>query len=93
MTDETVLTEQQSDPNADQLVSPQHSRFLFVDIAAARAKQLRRGALPRIARGPDGEPKPDSPRKPERMAMEEVRQGLITYELPELKHPTGGNPS
>ena len=29
-------------------VAPPQSRFLFVDVAAQRAKQLRRGALPRL---------------------------------------------
>jgi DNA-directed RNA polymerase omega subunit len=52
------------------------SRFLFVDVAAQRAKQLRRGALPRIQRPPT------APHKLERIAMEEVRVGLIEYTLP-----------
>lgn len=52
------------------------SRFLFVDVAAQRAKQLRRGALPRIERPPSG------PHKLERVAMEEVRVGAIQYTLP-----------
>ena len=52
------------------------SRFLFVDVAAQRAKQLRRGALPRIERPPSG------PHKLERVAMEEVKEGLIHYTLP-----------
>lgn len=52
------------------------SRFLFVDVAAQRAKQLRRGALPRIERLPAG------PHKLERVAMEEVRQRVIGYTLP-----------
>ena len=52
------------------------SRFLFVDVAAQRAKQLRRGALPRIERPPSG------PHKLERVAMEEVRSGVIQYTLP-----------
>jgi DNA-directed RNA polymerase subunit K/omega len=55
---------------------PITSRFLFVDVAAQRAKQLRRGALPRIER------QPGSPGKLERVAMQEVRQGLIGYTLP-----------
>jgi DNA-directed RNA polymerase omega subunit len=55
---------------------PITSRFLFVDVAAQRAKQLRRGARPRLARGPVG------PHKLERIAMEEVRQGAIHYTLP-----------
>jgi DNA-directed RNA polymerase subunit K/omega len=56
---------------------PIGSRFLFVDVAALRAKQLRRGARPRL--GEDG---PHVPYKPERMAMEEVRRGLVHYDLP-----------
>jgi DNA-directed RNA polymerase subunit K/omega len=51
------------------------SRFLFVDVAAQRAKQLRRGALPRVER-------PVGPHKLERLAMQEVRGGLIQYTLP-----------
>jgi DNA-directed RNA polymerase subunit K/omega len=52
------------------------SRFLFVDVAAQRAKQLRRGALPRIERQPTG------PHKLERLAMEEVRRRVVQYTLP-----------
>jgi DNA-directed RNA polymerase omega subunit len=55
---------------------PITSRFLFVDVAAQRAKQLRRGALPRLDRL--------GPHKLERIAMDEVRQGLIHYTLPSL---------
>jgi DNA-directed RNA polymerase subunit K/omega len=66
-------------------VAPIESRFLFVDVAALRAKQLRRGARVRLPGGADGEPAPDLPKKPERLAMLEVRQGLVSYELGELK--------
>ena len=52
------------------------SRFLFVDVAAQRAKQLRRGALPRVERHPSG------PHKLERLAMEEVRRQVIQYAVP-----------
>ena len=52
------------------------SRFLFVDVAAQRAKQLRRGALLRVERHPTG------PQKLERLAMEEVRRRVILYTLP-----------
>jgi DNA-directed RNA polymerase subunit K/omega len=55
---------------------PITSRFLFVDVAAQRAKQLRRGALPRIERHGSG------PGKLERVAMQEVRTGLIHYTVP-----------
>jgi DNA-directed RNA polymerase subunit K/omega len=65
-------------------VPPIGSRFLFVDVAALRAKQLRRGARPRI-----GEDLPPAPRKPERVAMEEVRRGLVYYDVPAPKAPRG----
>jgi len=52
------------------------SRFLFVDVAAQRAKQLRRGALLRVERHPSG------PHKLERLAMDEVRQQLVQYTVP-----------
>ncbi len=55
------------------------SRFLFVDVAAQRAKQLRRGALPRLERAALTAV---VPHKLERVAMEEVRTGLIDYVLP-----------
>jgi DNA-directed RNA polymerase subunit K/omega len=56
--------------------APITSRFLFVDVAAQRAKQLRRGALLRIERHAAG------PHKLERLAMEEVRQQVVQYTLP-----------
>jgi DNA-directed RNA polymerase subunit K/omega len=52
------------------------SRFLFVDVAAQRAKQLRRGALLRVERHTAG------PHKLERLAMEEVKQQLVHYTVP-----------
>jgi DNA-directed RNA polymerase subunit K/omega len=57
---------------------PIQSRFLFVDVAALRAKQLRRGARPRV--GTDDGP---LPHKAERLAMEEVRRGLVHYDVPQ----------
>jgi DNA-directed RNA polymerase subunit K/omega len=59
------------------------SRFLFVDVAAQRANQLRRGARIRLTSG-DGR---HLPHKLERAAMEEVRQQLIQYRLPETTAP------
>ena len=56
---------------------PITSRFLFVDVAAMRAKQLRRGA--RVRFGADQGP---MPLKPERVAMEEVRRRLVQYTVP-----------
>jgi DNA-directed RNA polymerase subunit K/omega len=58
---------------------PIQSRFLFVDVAALRAKQLRRGARVRID---DTE---HLPKKAERVAMEEVRRGLVYYDVPEQR--------
>ena len=71
-------------------VPPIESRFLFVDVAALRAKQLRRGARVRLPGGPNGEPAPDLPKKPERLAMLEVREGLVSYELGEIQHKVEG---
>jgi DNA-directed RNA polymerase subunit K/omega len=70
------------DPNLRPHVSPSVSRFMFVDVAAARAKQLRRGAVVRVPTQVH-----DSPKKLERLAMEEVKRGLIEYTVPELKKP------
>jgi DNA-directed RNA polymerase omega subunit len=62
---------------------PIHSRFLFVDVAARRAIQLKRGARVRIGHG--DHPEQDRvPHKLERIAMEEVRRGLVLYRLPDV---------
>ena len=63
---------------------PIESRFLFVDVAALRAKQLRKGARPRLD--------DDVPlhHKAERVAMEEVRRGLVYYDVPANKPPRRG---
>lgn len=57
---------------------PIESRFLFVDVAAQRAKQLRRGARARFELEAGVPPH----HKPERTAMEEVRRGLVSYQVP-----------
>jgi DNA-directed RNA polymerase omega subunit len=63
--------------------APIESRFLFVDVAAMRAKQLRRGALVRLSDEDDAwDPNRATPHKPERIAMEEVRRGLVLYDVP-----------
>ena len=67
---------------------PIESRFLYVDVASQRAKQLRRGALPRLkdlAPDPETGVRPVSSHKLERIAMEEVDSGLIIYELLAMK--------
>ena len=64
------------------------SRFLYVDVAAQRAKQLRRGALPRLkelAPNPETGVRPSPNSKLERIAMREVSFQKIYYEVPEQK--------
>lgn len=56
---------------------PIESRFLFVDVAALRAKQLRKGARPRF----EQDHAVAIIHKAERVAMEEVRRGLVLYEV------------
>ncbi len=70
---------------------PITNRFLFVDVAALRAKQLRRGARARLEpaaaeAGAQTAHRPDMPQKPERVAMEEVKRGLVHYTLPQTNH-------
>jgi len=64
--------------------SPIESRFLYVDVAALRAKQLRRGARPRLDQAE--EPLPAiKVVKAERVAMEEVKNNLVQWDLPDFK--------
>ena len=63
---------------------PIESRFLYVDVAALRAKQLRRGARARLEHAE--QPLPVAKLiKAERVAMEEVKQNLVQWDLPEFK--------
>jgi DNA-directed RNA polymerase omega subunit len=82
-------TEEQQDLGAPQIPSepapPIDSRFLFVDVAALRAKQLRRGARPRL-----GEEIAQLPHKAERVAMEEVKRGLVYYDVAQLSRVDDG---
>jgi DNA-directed RNA polymerase subunit K/omega len=74
VTDEIVAEQSvEAPPETGPAVSIE-SRFLFVDVAALRAKQLRRGALSRLSDEGDGR---EAPKKAERIAMEEVRRGLV----------------
>ena len=78
--DETTQANEPAEP-----APPVSNRFLFVDIAALRAKQLRRGARPRLDQTPhESHPQP---KKAERVAMEEVRQQLVQFDLPAHKAP------
>ncbi len=81
LTDASHLQDGSETPQPRVPVEPPRSRFLFVDVAALRAKQLRRGALPRL-----GVDEAHHVLKAERIAMEEVRRGLVSYDLPEW-HP------
>ena len=80
---------QEEDPGPRPKAEPIESRFLFVDVAAMRAKQLRRGARPRLA---DDDTPVDinrpQPRKAERVAMEEVKRGLVLYDVPQPAKPS-----
>ncbi len=83
---ETVLTEDVGlqDEIPKPPAPPIRSRFLFVDVAAQRAKQLRMGARPRV----------EAPEihKLERLAMREVTRGAVDWELPAYKGvPSGVN--
>ena len=76
-------TESEAPPGPRPKAPPIESRFLFVDIAAMRAKQLRRGALPRLEADSPADTYRVQPHKAERIAMEEVKQGLVLYDLPQ----------
>ncbi|MFB3826975.1 MAG: DNA-directed RNA polymerase subunit omega [Bryobacteraceae bacterium] len=52
---------------------PDQSTYRFIIVAAKRARQLQSGARPVL---------PTSSKKPTVIAMEEVRRGLIKYNLP-----------
>lgn len=65
---------------------PIQSRFLFVDVAALRAKQIRKGARVRF----EADPGTPAPHKAERIAMEEVRRGLVLYQVPDPKLTRSG---
>jgi DNA-directed RNA polymerase subunit K/omega len=65
--------------------APIESRFLFVDVAALRAKQLRRGAKLRLPEPSVDVEHAPRPIKAERLAMSEVRHGLVEWALPDFK--------
>jgi len=92
MAENEILDESMGDADVQPEPPPKaaaiDSRFLFVDVAAMRAKQLRRGALVRLSDDDEQhDPHKAPPRKAERIAMEEVRRGLVQYEVPPPKAP------
>ena len=92
---EETLPETVAEPEPEpdrQPLPPIESRFLYVDVASQRAKQLRRGSLPRLpelAPDPETGVRPDPQSKLERIAMREVDAGKIYYQVPETKKATG----
>jgi DNA-directed RNA polymerase subunit K/omega len=78
MPESTPLSESGTSPVPVEPAPPIESRFLFVDVASQRANQLRRGARVRLANDRLHS------HKLERAAMEEVKQRLIAYTLPDL---------
>ena len=52
---------------------PDQSTYRFIIVAAKRARQLQGGARPFL---------PTSSKKPTIIAVEEVRRGLVKYEIP-----------
>jgi DNA-directed RNA polymerase subunit K/omega len=89
-TDDLETTTDSDGPQLPREKAPAiESRFLFVDVAAMRAKQLRRGAIPRLSdEDEEASIHRAAPHKAERVAMEEVRRRLVLYEVP----PTPNKP-
>ena len=57
---------------------PEASAYRFIIVAAKRARQLQGGARPFL---------PTSSKKPTIIAAEEVRRGLVKYEIPGVTPP------
>jgi DNA-directed RNA polymerase subunit K/omega len=90
MSDEELQQDQaaaQDQPQVPREPAPViESRFLYVDVSALRAKQLRRGAKPRLSDSSSHEGEYGvRPTKAERIAMQEVKSGLVEWDLPDFK--------
>ncbi len=57
---------------------PEQSTYRFIIVAAKRARQLQSGQRPVL---------PTSSKKPTIIAVEEVRRGLVKYEIPGTTPP------
>ena len=70
-----IMAEQTPKNNAHCTIpdDPEQSTYRFIIVAAKRARQLQGGARPFL---------PTSSKKPTVIAMEEVRRGLVKYEIP-----------
>jgi len=87
-TNEVLGSDDQDDTAPRPKAALIESRFLFVDVAAMRAKQLRRGAIPRLKADDElADEHRVLPFKAERVAMEEVRRGLVLYDVPGTARP------
>jgi DNA-directed RNA polymerase omega subunit len=65
--------------NAEEMNSPEmDSKYRMIIVAAKRSKQLQRGARPRIDIDP-------LKHKPTRIALEEVQQGKIGFEIIDIE--------
>jgi DNA-directed RNA polymerase subunit omega len=62
---------------------PEQSTYRFIIVAAKRARQLQSGARPVL---------PTSSKKPTIIAIEEVRRGLVKYEIPGVTPEEPGPP-
>ncbi len=61
---------------------PEQSTYRFIIVAAKRARQLQGGARPVL---------PTSSKKPTIIAVEEVRRGLVKYEIIRSASDTGSS--
>jgi DNA-directed RNA polymerase subunit K/omega len=82
---ETPAAPVEEEPIIHPKAAPIESRFLYVDVAALRAKQLRRGARPRLDQAEEYPLPLLKAVKAERVAMEEVKQNLVQWDLPDFK--------
>jgi DNA-directed RNA polymerase omega subunit len=73
-TENENLTEAEEESNSPEM----DSKYRLIIVAAKRSKQLQRGARPRIEIDPHKH-------KPTRIALEEVQQGKIGFEITELE--------
>lgn len=69
------MAKKESLNNAEESNQPEmDSKYRLIIVAAKRSKQLQRGARPRIDIDPQKH-------KPTRIALEEVQQGQINFEI------------
>lgn len=71
------MAKKESLNNAEESNQPEmDSKYRLIIVAAKRSKQLQRGARPRIDIDPQKH-------KPTRIALEEVQQGQVNFEITE----------